>query len=84
MADAPLLGRGDDAEVFLDNPLIEIGHFLVLSLGHFTGGHALAVGIVIAHVHLADTHQFARLGHELEHAGDGGLQIILCVGALIE
>ena len=37
LADAPLLLRRNNAEVLLDDPLVEICHLLVLSLGHFLG-----------------------------------------------
>ena len=37
LADAPLLLRRNDAEVLLDDPLVEIGHLLVLGLGHVLG-----------------------------------------------
>ena len=85
LADAPLLLGRNDAQVLLDDPLVEVGHPLVFGLGQLFGldGAAPTVGAAhVAHVHLRDSAELAALGDDLEHLGDVLLDVVEYLVAL--
>ena len=65
LTDTPLLGGRDNTEILLDNPLIELCHFLMLCLSNriYVGLFLVRVSTTnnIAHIHLADADQLARI-----------------------
>ena len=76
LTDTPLLGSRYQAEILFDDPLVEVGHFLVLFFCHLGCGNCVAVSIFITHIHLADTNQLSRIRHHCEHTGNSFFQTV--------
>ena len=61
LTNAPLLFGWDETEVFLDNPLVEVGHFLMLGFGQLFSLDRWPPSVRtahITHVHLAHAYKF--------------------------
>ena len=71
LADTPLLSSRYQAEIFLDDPLVEVGHFLVLFLSHVACSYFLTTGVYISHIHFAHAAEFSTFSNDLKHLGNG-------------